>query len=196
MNIGNRIQEARKHQNMTQEDLATKLNVSRSTIASWESGRNIPDVNSLIELSKVLKIPFSSLSKGKNGIARKRIMKIGICLFLVAIVCCSSYICYRKYQFSDIIDQNYIKEITVDKDILTIETDLPFYKSLAGASLSASIHNQNAIEIHLISKIDLSLSNNNAITYSIDELTSDFGLNELDEIYIMYQDKILKKYDL
>ena len=65
MNIGNRIQEARKHQNMTQEDLATKLNVSRSTIASWESGRNIPDVNSLIELSKVLKIPFSSLSKGK-----------------------------------------------------------------------------------------------------------------------------------
>ena len=196
MNIGNRIQEARKHQNMTQEDLAKKLNVSRSTIASWESGRNTPDVNSLIELSKALKIPFSSLSKGKNGIARKRIVKIGICVFLVVIVCCSSYICYRKYQFSDISSPNHIKEITVDNDTLMIETDLPFYRSLAGASLSASIENQNAIEIHLISKIDLKLSNNNTITYSIEELTNDFGLTELDEIYLMYQDKILMKYDL
>lgn len=38
MKIGEQIKKRRQELNMTQEDLAQKLNVARSTISNWEIG--------------------------------------------------------------------------------------------------------------------------------------------------------------
>ena len=44
MTIGKRIKEERLAMKWTQEQLAVKLNVSRSTVSSWEVERNYPDL--------------------------------------------------------------------------------------------------------------------------------------------------------
>ncbi|WP_233637909.1 helix-turn-helix transcriptional regulator [Carnobacterium maltaromaticum] len=40
MNIGDKIKEQRLRKELTQEQLSALLNVSRSTVSSWEVGRN------------------------------------------------------------------------------------------------------------------------------------------------------------
>ena len=49
---------ARKIKGMTQEQLAEKMNVSRSMISHWERGRALPDVESLRRLSQILGYNF------------------------------------------------------------------------------------------------------------------------------------------
>ena len=44
MEIGNKIVELRKQGNLTQEQLAEKVGVSRQTISKWELGETSPDI--------------------------------------------------------------------------------------------------------------------------------------------------------
>lgn len=48
-----RIIEARKENNLSQRDVAEKLKISKSTIASYESGRTEPDLETLGKLAKL-----------------------------------------------------------------------------------------------------------------------------------------------
>lgn len=60
MNIGRNIQTFRKKSNMTQQDLADSLGVSRSAISRIE-GKASLDTDLLIKISKVFKVPLISL---------------------------------------------------------------------------------------------------------------------------------------
>jgi transcriptional regulator with XRE-family HTH domain len=64
MIIGDAIRQKRKEYNYTQQELADKLCISRTTISSWENGRTYPDVSMLIELSEVFEASVDSLLKG------------------------------------------------------------------------------------------------------------------------------------
>ena len=44
MNLGNSLFNARKKSNLSQEDVAGKLGVSRQTISKWETGETLPDI--------------------------------------------------------------------------------------------------------------------------------------------------------
>lgn len=48
----------RKEKGLTQEQLAVELNVSRTTISRWESGRALPDIETIKRLSQVLNVNF------------------------------------------------------------------------------------------------------------------------------------------
>lgn len=52
----NRIRLLRKLSKMTQGDLADRIDVTQSTIANWESGFRTPDVDAVVELSKVFNV--------------------------------------------------------------------------------------------------------------------------------------------
>ena len=54
MDIGNKIKEYRKMLNMSQDELALKVFVSRQTVSNWETNKSCPDVKSLIILSNIL----------------------------------------------------------------------------------------------------------------------------------------------
>ena len=45
--IGTRIKELRKIKNISQEELANELSVSRQTISKWESDNVSPDINNI-----------------------------------------------------------------------------------------------------------------------------------------------------
>ncbi|BAL82008.1 putative Xre family transcriptional regulator [Selenomonas ruminantium subsp. lactilytica TAM6421] len=57
----NRIRELRKTQKLSQQDLATKIGVDRSTIAKWETGINNPRTNKLRQLADILSCPLEAL---------------------------------------------------------------------------------------------------------------------------------------
>ena len=54
MELNNIIIQKRKEKNMTQEELAEKLNVARQTVSKWETGETVPDINSLKKLAILL----------------------------------------------------------------------------------------------------------------------------------------------
>lgn len=62
-NFSNQLKEERKRQNMTQQDLADQLHVSRTSISNWEVGRNYPDLEVLVRLSEVLNLSLDHLLK-------------------------------------------------------------------------------------------------------------------------------------
>lgn len=70
INIGQKLQAARKAQNLTQEQIADKLMVSRQTISNWENNKSYPDILSLIQLSDFYEISLDSLVKGDENIIK------------------------------------------------------------------------------------------------------------------------------
>lgn len=55
------LKRLRKNSKLTQEQLAEKLNVSRQTVAKWESGEALPDLDNCILMSKLYKISLDDL---------------------------------------------------------------------------------------------------------------------------------------
>ena len=56
--LGKRLAEARKSQKMTQNSLAERMNVARTTISNWENGRSQPDLDALRMLSEIFHCDF------------------------------------------------------------------------------------------------------------------------------------------
>ena len=65
-NIGENIRIARIKKNMSQLELAKNLNVERSTVSGWETGKRSPDFDMLGRLCAVLDIPMLSLMAEKE----------------------------------------------------------------------------------------------------------------------------------
>ena len=64
--IGKFIAEARKEKNMTQQELAMKLNITDRAISHWENGRSMPDAGIMLELCKLLDINVNELLSAKK----------------------------------------------------------------------------------------------------------------------------------
>ena len=61
MDLGKKIMTMRNEKNLSQEQLAEKLNVTRQTISNWENGKFYPDIDSLVNLSKFFNISLDDL---------------------------------------------------------------------------------------------------------------------------------------
>ncbi len=60
-NLGKKIQKLRKQANLTQEELAEKIRVSRAYVGYIEQGRNTPSLEVLEKIANKLRIPLSKL---------------------------------------------------------------------------------------------------------------------------------------
>ena len=91
MTIAEKIKQLRKDNNMTQEDLAEKLNVSRQTISKWETNITIPDADNIVAISKLFNITTDELldyrvetvQKKKQFIIDMIVLLFGIIGFIV-----------------------------------------------------------------------------------------------------------------
>ena len=65
MNIktANRLCELRKKHNLSQEELASMLGVSRQAVSKWENGTSDPNTTNLIALSRLYKVTPEELLK-------------------------------------------------------------------------------------------------------------------------------------
>lgn len=64
--MGMFISEKRKQKNLTQQELAEKLNLSNKTISKWECGKGIPEVSIMIELCEILEVSVNELLLGEH----------------------------------------------------------------------------------------------------------------------------------
>ena len=64
--IGKFIANVRKEKNMTQQELAKKLNITDRAISHWENGRSMPDAGIMLELCKLLDINVNELLSAKK----------------------------------------------------------------------------------------------------------------------------------
>ena len=63
MNFSEKLFTLRKAKNLTQEQLAEQLDVSRQSISKWESGQSTPDLEKIAALSAVLDVTTDYLLK-------------------------------------------------------------------------------------------------------------------------------------
>lgn len=61
MDLGSKILELRKKQQLSQEKLGEKVGVTRQTISNWELNETLPDTKQLIALSQALLISIDEL---------------------------------------------------------------------------------------------------------------------------------------
>lgn len=64
--IGKFISERRKKQNLTQMQLAEKLNITDRAVSKWETGRAMPDSSIMLELCDILEISVNELLSGER----------------------------------------------------------------------------------------------------------------------------------
>ena len=64
MTLGKKISALRNQHEMSQGDLAEKMNVSRQSISKWETDTSVPELDKLIQLSEVFHITLDELVKG------------------------------------------------------------------------------------------------------------------------------------
>ena len=67
MKIGDKLKEARLKKNMTQEEVAEKIFVSRQSISNWENNKTYPDIGNVIALSDLYEISLDELLKGSDN---------------------------------------------------------------------------------------------------------------------------------
>ena len=64
--IGEKLFEHRKNANLSQEELAEKIGVSRQAVSKWERDESSPDTNNLIALAKLYNISLDELVLSDN----------------------------------------------------------------------------------------------------------------------------------
>lgn len=80
--IGAFIKELRKEKKLTQEQLAEQFNVNRRTVSRWETGRNLPELDILIEMADYYEVELRELLNGErkregmNKVLEETVLKV------------------------------------------------------------------------------------------------------------------------
>lgn len=137
MNIGSQIKERRTVLHMTQDELADKLNVSRSAISNWETEKNYPDLQLIVMLSEVLDVSLDDLLKGDANVVEKiskdtkeskklrtrtkvLIVVIGVLLVLMA----GYFTVFAGLKY-DISDSSHIKNMELIGNNIEVKLEIP-----------------------------------------------------------------------
>ena len=75
MELGNLIRKHRTAADMSQDDLAQAIFVSRQTVSNWETGRTCPDVQSLLLMSNLFEASIDELVKGDLEMIESQLSK-------------------------------------------------------------------------------------------------------------------------
>lgn len=78
MELSNQIRKYRTSLNLSQEELAEKVYVTRQTVSNWETGKSYPDIHSLLLLSNLFEISLDQLIKGDIEIMKKEINEAAV----------------------------------------------------------------------------------------------------------------------
>ena len=86
MSVAGNIRRLRTQNNMTQEELAEKMFVSRQTVSSWETDRNRPDVDTLTSLAAVFETDVNELIYGSPKSAYQKYQKRFIAAIAISVL--------------------------------------------------------------------------------------------------------------
>ena len=96
--FGEMISSLRKERNMTQNDLAEKMNVTDKAVSKWERNLSCPDVNSIPKLAEILGVSVEELINAQTKQDKGQIddiinialigvgLAMGICIIVTSIL--------------------------------------------------------------------------------------------------------------
>ena len=61
MNLSDNLKKIRKEHNLSQEDLAESLGVSRQSVSKWESGQAYPEMDKVLQICKMFDVSIDDL---------------------------------------------------------------------------------------------------------------------------------------
>ncbi len=149
MNLGNKITNLRKQNNLSQEELAEKVGVTRQTISKWELEETTPDINQAKKLSNIFNISLDELTNNNvnnilvekvsnteklAGLTIKILKIIGISIIILFVIFVIAFIAFNidrvnskdnkvigKYSLSCELDkEKYLYEIEYNKNFQII----------------------------------------------------------------------------
>ena len=82
MTFGDQLSKARKNKDLTQEELAERLNLSRQTILRWEKNQVFPDISNLKAVAQVLDVSFDYLL-GEDKLEKPPVTEMNLKYILV-----------------------------------------------------------------------------------------------------------------
>lgn len=90
MKFNENLKYLRKEANLTQEQFAEKLNVSRQAVTKWESGQSYPDIQNLKEMADMFNVTMDALvgdiGSKKERVINKKINDVGYFIFAMIIL--------------------------------------------------------------------------------------------------------------
>lgn len=144
MELGKRITEIRKQNNMTQEDLAEKFHVTRQTISNWENGKSYPDIETLICISNEFNVSLDLMLKGDKDMVKeitkeqqqgKQQKKRIILAVIIAIIVILGAVFILNNTSTELSPEDYtitVKEITLDNVTVDEVNKIATYKDIEG----------------------------------------------------------------
>ncbi len=171
MNVGARIKKHREKQNISQDELALKVFVSRQTISNWETNKSYPDIKSLTMLSNIFHVTLDDFIKGdieemKRIVSKEKIEKFNIMSYIflaeMLIVMFSAYplfsldgyigvIIWTLFFVITLITATIIEKFKKNNDIQTYKEIIAFMenKSLSYEEVQQEIGKRNYQKILL-----------------------------------------------
>ncbi len=88
MDFGYKLKKLRTDCNMTQEDLAERIFVTRTAISKWETGKGFPAIDSLMAISKLFDVSIDDLISD-DDIRTKRLLDKAVAqkFYICALIC-------------------------------------------------------------------------------------------------------------
>ena len=92
------IKELRKEKNMTQNDLADKMNVTDKAVSKWERNLSCPDINSIPKLAEILGVSVEKLLNAQTKQENSKVediinialigvsLAMGICIVVTSVL--------------------------------------------------------------------------------------------------------------
>ena len=165
MELGNLILKYRKQKNLSQEDLAKEIGVTRQTISKWELNETSPDLRQAVKLAEIFKISVGELvneNKIENtqnaGKRKNKHIKIAFICYLILLLLIIEGVAIAFYYFGYNLtfargsfavvcylkDEEYGFNITYDDthDILMVEGSEYIFKNIYNRK-----KHKNAVEL-------------------------------------------------
>ena len=139
MNIGEQIKTRRIELDITQQELADRLCVSRSAISNWETNKNYPDLQIIVQISEELQISLDTLLKGDANVVEKiakdtseskklRGKTRKLIVIIVALIVVLLAALYLFFGWSgEITKAEQVKDMRIEGTELIIEVETPNY---------------------------------------------------------------------
>ena len=85
--IGKNIRDLRSKANLTQEELAEKLFVTRQTVSNYENGKSRPDVDMIVRIGEILNADANTVIYGipAEMDKRQKYRRVAVCTFLFVV---------------------------------------------------------------------------------------------------------------
>ena len=133
LKIGKFLKQLRTEKNLTQEQLAESLNVSRRTVSRWETGFNLPDLDILVIMSDFYQVDLRELLDGErrtekmdeemrdtvkkvaeySNEEKRRASKVVLVFFVLGIVSLLANVIMRMMDFSETFMYGFVDGATI-----------------------------------------------------------------------------------